>query len=327
MEALHSMKPEAIVHRDLKADNVLLDRMPGPGVQATAKIADFGVAKMWETVASTMGTLQGGAAGGGGMTGTMAFKAPETFDGRYTEASDVFSMGVTAFEVVSRQRPFAGKSNTEVFGLASERFKLNERRLKRDPVGESKEMQRNLWIEDNPLRMRRPDLDLTEDGCPPDLLSLIRKCWADDPSMRPTFSDCTVDLQQILDGFTLASTPHRKMSLPLQSTNAYALWRHTEGSPLHLTARSCLVNTWIKRHKHEPITAGIEVHEIVHEKLEARYEEYKSQLALQNEQLLFHACKEESMHNIIEKGFLKEFWQSTTGQWQRFGPGKLSHFP
>ena len=43
-------------------------------------------------------------------TGTMAFKAPETFKDWYSEASDMFSMGVTSFEVASRKDPFDGES-------------------------------------------------------------------------------------------------------------------------------------------------------------------------------------------------------------------------
>ena len=40
----------------------------------------------------------------------MAFKAPATFKDWYSEASDMFSMGVTSFEVASRKDPFDGES-------------------------------------------------------------------------------------------------------------------------------------------------------------------------------------------------------------------------
>ena len=83
----------------MKADNVLVT-----ADLATAKVADFGVALSMETIRTTAAT----GAGSGSMTGTLAFKAPETFKDQYSEASDMFSMGVMVWEVGSRQQPFNG---------------------------------------------------------------------------------------------------------------------------------------------------------------------------------------------------------------------------
>eukprot|EP01048_Picozoa_sp_COSAG05_P010932 COSAG05_NODE_995_length_6259_cov_2.194805_1_plen_527_part_00 len=156
MEHLHDLQPRGIVHRDLKASNVLLTAN-----LSTAKVADFGLA----TAMETMRSLSASSAGSGSMTGTLAFKAPETFKGQFSEASDMFSMGVTGFEVATRQQPFAGKSEVEIMDKLRERFKINQRLLKKNNISEAEQLED--WLEENPLNDRRPDLTQAEKGCPP----------------------------------------------------------------------------------------------------------------------------------------------------------------
>ena len=97
MAELHAMLPRPIVHRDLKAANVLLSSADLG--QAVAKVADFGVAKTMDTLRTTCATA---AVGAGGTAGTLPWKAAETFKGKFTEASDVHAFGIMLFEVVSR---------------------------------------------------------------------------------------------------------------------------------------------------------------------------------------------------------------------------------
>ena len=59
-----------------------------PFSDSVSQVCDFGLAKSMETVASRISA--GG--GGGSVVGTLAWKAPETFRGRYSEASDIFGM-------------------------------------------------------------------------------------------------------------------------------------------------------------------------------------------------------------------------------------------
>ena len=184
LQRLHSLRPRALIHRDLKAANVLLSCGGGGSggnlSQAVAKVSDFGVASFMETMASRAsagGVAAAAAAGaggaGGGATGTLAWKAPETFAGRYSTASDVFGLGVTAFELISRRYPYEGLGQPEIIEKARARFEVQPAMLR----FASEEQQRQGWIEDNPLSGRRPDLSWAEEGCPPALLALVKRCW------------------------------------------------------------------------------------------------------------------------------------------------------
>ena len=96
---LHALSPQPIVHRDLKAANVLLST--ADLATAVPKVCDFGVATV---VQQTMASMSGS----GALAGTPAWKAPETFAGDYTAASDCFALAVIDFELVTRQEPWAG---------------------------------------------------------------------------------------------------------------------------------------------------------------------------------------------------------------------------
>ena len=65
--------------------------------------------------------------------------------------------------------------------------------------------------------------------------------------------------------------------------------------------------------------------------LTAAYEKYKRSISHSgvvngNEVLVFHGCSESTItlgapDNMLEHGFLKKYWKTSAGAWQRFGPG------
>ena len=104
-KALAYAHARGVVHRDIKPDNVLLSG-------GTAVVTDFGIAKAIS--AAREGTTGGGLTQIGTSIGTPSYMSPEQAAGdpSVDNRADLYSLGCMAFELLTGQAPFAGRTPT-----------------------------------------------------------------------------------------------------------------------------------------------------------------------------------------------------------------------
>jgi eukaryotic-like serine/threonine-protein kinase len=101
-DGLSEAHSKGIVHRDIKPENIILS-------PRFVKVLDFGIAKQMG------GTADPGLTQGGMVMGTPHYMSPEQALGRAVDArTDIFSLGVVLYEMLSGTKPFLGDAITEV---------------------------------------------------------------------------------------------------------------------------------------------------------------------------------------------------------------------
>lgn len=109
-QAVHYAHQRGIIHRDLKPANILFT------AELVPKIVDFGLAKRLQ---DEIGTTQSGS-----VLGTPCYMSPEQASGGDTPigpATDIYSLGVILYQMLTKKLPFEGKTALETLRWISER--------------------------------------------------------------------------------------------------------------------------------------------------------------------------------------------------------------
>ncbi|XP_058070884.1 probable LRR receptor-like serine/threonine-protein kinase At1g56130 [Magnolia sinica] len=169
---LHEESSLRIVHRDIKASNILLDADLNP------KISDFGLAKLYDAKKTHISTR---------VAGTFGYLAPEyALRGHLTEKADVFGFGVVALEILS------GRPNTDT-SLDQYKYLLD--------------WAWTLHEANRPLELIDPTLSEFDNGEALRMIGVALLCTQTSPVLRPPMSRVVAMLSGDVEVSNVTSRP------------------------------------------------------------------------------------------------------------------------
>ena len=191
LAALGAAHKQGIVHRDIKPHNVLV------GPEGRLKVTDFGIARSGASQMTEVGSI----------IGTAQYLSPEQARGsQVDQTSDVYSVGVVLYELLTGQVPFTGDTPLEIA----------MKHLSEVP---------------------KPPSELRED-VPPDLDMVVLRALAKDPSERyQSAEEMDADLERILNGLPVGEDTAAAATAVLSGSGVLAaaptsvITRPTEAAP------------------------------------------------------------------------------------------------
>ena len=177
-DALDSAHERGVIHRDVKPENVVLHSAPEGGT--VVKVVDFGIAAVVLDDASSQRVRLTATHA---IMGTPAYLAPERIAGEpYDGRSDVYAVGVMAYELLAARPPFDADSPVEALVLK--------------------------------LRQTPPSMRVTDRTIPEELDAVVLRTLRRNPAERPS----ALELMGMLDALR-ASLPADVLELAVKSTN------------------------------------------------------------------------------------------------------------
>ncbi len=142
-EGLHKAHESGVVHRDIKPSNIIID------TEGRARILDFGLATLSgeEKLTKTGSTL-----------GTVGYMSPEQITGENVDRrSDIFSIGVILYEMLTGRRPFEGDNDAAVVKAITDAAPEPVSRFKSGVSGELQQIVDKALSKDVSLRYQHAD--------------------------------------------------------------------------------------------------------------------------------------------------------------------------